>query len=97
METDHVDVDKDLTIERGYVKWGVGPQSAQIATIEELYQLFDRIDSEERAYSQPVRAMVGLGGTRFLRVGLGVDETGLSLSDQSDWHSWVSLGDLYTG
>jgi hypothetical protein len=94
METDNDDVDADLITPHGYVEWGDGPQSGQVATVEELDELLDRVDAEAHAYQRPVLALVGLGGTRYLTVGLGADYVGLTYNDFSEWQSWSSLGDL---
>ena len=94
METENDDLDADLVTPRGYVEWGEGPQSGQVATVEELDALLDRVDAEVHADQRPVLALVGLGGTRYLTVGLGADHVGLTYNDSSDWQSWSSLGDL---
>ena len=94
VETDNDDVDADLVTPHGYVEWGEGPQSIQVATVEELDALLDRVDAEARVGQRPVLALVGLGGTRYLTVGLGDDDVGLTYNDSSDWRSWSSLGDL---
>lgn len=95
VETDQVDTNEDLVIERGYVEWGDGPRISRVATAAELDQLLDRIDCEARTEKRPVLALVGLGSTRYVTVGLGSDEVGLTFNDSSDWTSWSSLGDLY--
>jgi len=54
----------------------------------------DRVDAEAHADQRPVLALAGLGGTRYLTVGLGADYVGLTYNDFSEWQSWSSLGDL---